>query len=539
MIITDIFLPKKIHNYTILSQRILGFDLSKTHVYATQIYISGKNIVIEKFFQETLDTDINEPYIDRVARALKAIIQSTSGIDVINTSLSSSIVIFKTIELPFCDEEKIAAVIEYEIEPHLPFAIQDVIIDFVVTQCNQQEQRSEVLVASVQKQYIETHLSYFAAAGLDPDKISVDLLDLYGLYKAIPYYTQQPTTVVLIDIELHVTRIACIKEGMLTFVRTLNKGLVHIAKQLAVASATNNGQALEDLIRFGTEKYNDKAYVAMVRSSFEQFTQDIYFTLQAFMQQSRINTIDKILLLGHGADINGITTLMQELIGIPCEFFQVDEILKVPTISIKNSSRIPRVTTMSLATAFPSSTVEHFNLRKKEFIQDTSFLFLKRLIAGIILLCFIFGALITHSIWQQRALKNTIQAMEQGVIKTLKDRKLTESNQFTQSIATAQEKINSDEALWFGFSRQQRFSFLKTLQDLSMAIDQKSLGLEIQKLVITPEHITLEGSVKGFEELKTLERELQESKLFKFVPALQELRFSEQLLLKKNGEEAA
>lgn len=126
--------------------------------------------------------------------------------------------------------------------------------------------------------------------------------------------------------------------------------------------------------------------------------------------------------------------------------------------------------------------------------------------------------------------------MEREVINSLEERNLTDNKFIVKAVEEAQEKVEKEEELWFAFSRQTRFSFLKALQDLSSAIDKKALGLSLKKLVLTPNNIAIEGEVKGFPELKILEKELRESNLFIAVPPLQELKFNEKLFLKKNGE---
>lgn len=101
----------------------------------------------------------------------------------------------------------------------------------------------------------------------------------------------------------------------------------------------------------------------------------------------------------------------------------------------------------------------------------------------------------------------------------------------------AAEKVQREEELWFAFSRQTRFSFLKALQEMSSAIDRDAIGLKLRKLVITPNALLFEGEVKDFNALKVLERELRESNLFIIVPTMQELKINEKFFFKKNGTE--
>jgi type IV pilus assembly protein PilM len=534
--IINIFIPEKIDKYYLLSKRVIGFDLSKTHIYATQLLLSGHSITIEKFYQEEINSDTTTSYQDRTSQAIAKIMQQAPAHDAINTSLSSSVVLFKELQLPFTDPEKIAMVINYEVEPYLPFTITDAIVDFIITKTNTIENNASIMVAAVQKKYIAEHLTYFEKAGFSPTKVSIDLFDLYGLYNEIPFYADTKETVALIDIEFHVTRIAFILSGQLKLIRTLPKGIAHVAKHIAQSLNIPNGQAMENLIRFGFEKHDDPSYKQAVNNAFESFTKEISFTLQSFIAQTQTEQpIKRLLFLGRGSEINGIDAHFKEILAIRCELFDSNALLKMPSISLKNSTRIPRSSIMSLSTAFPSTITERLNMRQQEFALPTTAAFNIRLFTAVGLFVLFFTLLIFHSYWQQRTLNITAQTMSRAVINRLRELDLTDKRTLEEALPEAEEKVANEEELWFAFSRQRRFSFLKALQELSTAIDRKAIGLNLSKLIITTNEITLEGQVKGFEELKVLERELRESKLFSFVPTLQELKFSEKLPLKKNG----
>ena len=535
--ITDIFIPEKIGTNYLLPKRIMGFDVTKTHVYASQVYLSGTIITLEKFYQEQIDPDITRPYTERVSEAIRAVMDQAPACDAIRSSISSTLVVFKELTLPFLEPEKISMILNYEIEQYLPFSVQDAIADFIITKQHKQEGTSDIMVAAVQKEYVAEQLAYFDLAGYNPTAITVDLFDLYGLYREIPAYAQLQETVTLIDIEFNVTRIAFIVDGQLKLIRTLPRGIAQVAKTIAQNLNIQNGKALEDIIRFGLEKHDDTQYGPAANNAMKEFLKDIQFTLQAFIAQTaKEYKIDRILLLGSGSEINNIEQFVTNQLEIDCTIFDSNALLKIPNVSIKTTTRIPRANIMSLGTAFPSVITEQFNMRQQEFALPTSRLFYKKFFTTIGLFLLIFGTFFAHSYWQTRALTLTTQAMERSVINKLNELDLSDAKQFNKAIEDAEEKVTKEEELWFGFSRQTRFSFLKALQDLSTAIDRKSIGLNLIKLIITTNEITFEGEVKGFEELKTLERELRESKLFTYVPTLQELKFSEKLPLRKNGE---
>lgn len=538
--IKNVLIPGKIHSYYLVPQRVIGFDINKTSIHATQVLFHGKSIVLEKFIDQPLELEATAPYADRVAQTLKTILKSVDRYDMIRTSLSSSMAIFKELTLPFTDPEKISMVLNYEIEPFLPFPIGQTIVDFIITQRNLQQHNAVILAAAVKKEQIAEHLSYFERAGVSPDAITVDLFDLYGLYKIIPRYAQETGAVALIDIGFNVTRIAFIVDGKLTLVRTLAKGMLQWAKAVANATGTTVQDALEKVIRFGLEYNNDQAYNKALQESLLSFLSEIKFTIDSFIAQTKTDQpLSKIFLLGQGADVAQIATFFGKHLAASCELFQVNELLKTAFISLKRENRIPRSSILSLSTALITPTVERFNLRKQEFSVVKTTLFYKQLITAALLITCIFGGLLFHTFWQLSILKNAAQSLENEVITTLNKRGLSKAKTMNDAIKQAEEKVSQEDAIWFAFSSQTRFSFLKYLQDLSMAIDKEATGLNLKKLVITeqePRTMILQGEVSDFDALKIFEKELKQSNLFISLPSLQKPEFNVTLQLKKNGD---
>jgi type IV pilus assembly protein PilM len=532
------FLPEKIGSYYLLPKRVVGIDITKTNIYASQIYYEGNKVILEKFLTQHLDTGI-VAINERIKAGIKTIFGQLSSFDEVRTSISSSSVIFKELTLPFLEREKIAAVLSYEIENALPFSLNDAVIDFIITKQDLQAKTATIMSAAIMKQYIAEHLSYFEGL-VQPAVITVDLFDLYAVYKAIPEYQKQSKGAVLIDLGIQATRIAYLINGQLKMIRTIPKGLAYIAKLIGTQLNMSNGQALEEILRFGFAKNEDARYKETALKAFTDFWQETQFTLQSFIAQLGPDyTIDRVLLLGEGAGLTDIEQFIEQKLQVPCKLFDINLLLKNPIFNLKkDQARIDRSFTLSLSTALSELYQPEFNLRKLEFAVSAVQQFSKQFIATIALFIAIPMLLFLHNFLQTRKLQKAVRVMEVQAVSALRDRQLTDSRNLTEALKEAQAKVASEEELWFAFSRTTRFSFLKALQELSTTIDRKSLGLNLKKLIIAENTIGLEGEVKGFKELQILERELRESDLFINVPTLQDLKFNIRLPLKKNGGEA-
>ncbi len=539
-LITDVLIPKKVGSYYLVKQRILGFDIGKTTIHVTQLLLHGKKVTLEKFIDQPLELEATAPYAERVSKTIATILTKVDRYDALRTSISSSIAIFKELTLPFSDPEKISMVINYEIEPFLPFPINQTIIDFIITQSNPAQQSSVILAAAVKKEHIAEHISYFEQAGVSPTTITVDLFDLYGLYKCIPKYKDATGNYALIDIGFNVTRIAFIVDGKLTLVRTLAKGLLQWAKQVAQKNSINSNDALEKIIRFGFNHNNDQPFNDAIKEALSSFLNEIKFTLDSFTAQTKTeNKIKEILLLGQGSDIANLPQFFTQQLGITCNLFDSNELLKTDFITLKSGNRIPQSSILSLSTALITPTVENFNLRRHEFSIVDSGLFYRQLFTALSLIVLTFAGILFYTYWQLGTLKKALKNYEIAIVSTLKHRGLTTAKSLTEALKKSEEKVKQEETIWFAFSSQTRFSFLKYLQDLTAAIDREATGLNLKKLSITeePRNIILDGEVRDFDALKILEKELKRSNLFSSIASLQAPKFIITLPLKKNGDE--
>lgn len=533
--IKNIFIPEKIGSYYIFPQRILGFDIGKTHVYATQIYVHRSQVTIEKFFQEHIESDASIEISERISKALQTIQKEAHPNAHIVSSIASSQVVFKELTLPFTDQAKIRMVLGFEIESSLPFSLHEAVYDFIITHSTESE--STLLVAAVQKKYIAEHLSYFAKAGLELSKISVDLFDLYSLYKSIPEYASSTQNVALIDIGYHTTRIAMLIEGQLTYVRSFPQGIMKIAKQISTLLSNSTNEVLETLVRFGFEQPSNPAYTEAAHQALQDYWSTVDFTLQTFLRQANQKKVDTILLLGQGAELQHAPEHIKKISSTNCSQFNCASLLKTTTVTLK-PHEIPRTHILSLATAYPTLLVQDFNLRRDEFSVSTTKLFALQLITTASLMFLILGLLIFHTYWQVSTLKREAASSERAALTHIRSLDLSSARDLTAALQESAEKVTNEEDIWFAFSGQTRTSFLKYLQDLSTNIDRESLGLNIKNLIITERDVTIEGEVKSFDALKIFEKELRKSNLFVAIPALQETKFSMKLKLKNNTQEA-
>ena len=540
--IRNVFIPEKIGSNYLFSKRIVGIDIGKTHIYASVLRVKGTTRTIELCVGEQLEAGPAETHGERTINALKKIFQKCAPFDEVRTTVSSSTIIFKELKLPFINYQKIKMVIGFEIEPLLPFSLNNAVVDFIITSTIEQEQSSIVLAAAAQKQHIAQHLELFAQVGVNPAIITVDLFELYALYKETPTYLDTQGSAVLFDFGMEMTRLAYIDNGQLKLIRTIGQGLFHIAKRASKTVDTSPDKIMEHLIRFGLEQENKPEYTTAIKQAMVDFWDKVRFTLTSFATRGGEEPINQVLLLGDGAKIKEILPFASENLGVPCALFDGDNILKNPNIASSRTHAIPPENIMSISTALPCPITEHFNLRKNEFAPDETKALLQQIIVAGVLLLVLLVSVIAHTTLQPRKLVTERQQSEQEALDELKGRFKGISEDETvldeDIIRQAQSELKKEEQQWFAFSSQARSSILQYLLELTTRNDNQALGFSPERITIDQNRILLTASVKSFDALKILERELKQSKMLSSVAGLEEPKFTATITLKRSiGEE--
>jgi type IV pilus assembly protein PilM len=529
----NLFLPEKIGAYYLFSQRTIGFDIGKTHITATQVLLNGRAVTVEKVITESLAQGTIADYHNRVADALRSILTKVDKYDAITTTLSASVIFFKELSLPFVSRDKIKLVLEYEVERLLPFSIDQAVMDFIIT--GAKNDKTTILVAATQKMQIAEHIAFFETAGVTPDRITVDLFSLYGLFKEIPTYADKKTNTVLTVIGFSSTKIAYVLDGKLALIRTIPKGVASFVKDMSDRLEISPHDAHEQLMRFGFEK-KDSDYSKVAHEALQDFLTPFEFTLNSFSKETK-KEAQRVLLLGGGAEIKNIEKAISKKIGIPVALFNTDSLINHAHVKIKDKHHLDPQAIVSLSAALPTSVNEVFNLKTKEFAEDTTKFFAVQGVTAITLIVLTLGALITNNFYQIRKLNSSIATSEKQMLTAIQDGLgISGVRRVEYAVEEASRLVEEQEKTWFAFTGQTRSSFLKQLQILSRYIDKKAIGLQLKKLTLTHDTIKLQGEVKDIPSLVILEEDLKQTNLGTF-SSPQEPQFTITIAVKKKEME--
>ena len=153
-----------------MSKRILGLAIENRAVTGVVIKSSIKGSAVETHARVPLaGAQDFGPNLSGAIEVLAAKIEIAGTTCCV--SLPAGNASFRHIRLPFHDEKKIRQILPYELEPQLPWAVEELVIDYYWTGPSRNG-GSALIAAAVKKTTIESLLAVLAPFGIDPVTIT-------------------------------------------------------------------------------------------------------------------------------------------------------------------------------------------------------------------------------------------------------------------------------------------------------------------------------------------------------------------------------
>jgi Tfp pilus assembly PilM family ATPase len=500
--IKEIFLPEIFNGKRVYSQRLIGFTIQDSIVSAAQISATPSSSYIENVTTE-------EILEDGATAAIKNILGRLKKADQYRISIPSSLIIFKELTVPFLDSDKIRMVIEYEVEALLPFSLNNALIDFIITKQDPKEKKSELLVAAVREQDLQSIYKSYIDAGIEPANITVDLFSLYGLYKQIPEYTSLPEGSALVEMGPSTIRVAFLLNGQLRLIRTIQKGLNTTQEHIKEETGIPEEEIAKHLKEYGTHHPSNEQFNQASNKYLIQLLNDIQFTLNSFsLKLGLYKGISKILFTGSGAAINGFMNFSSNLLQIPCERFSCNKLLDIS--SVKNKIKKPVSDwdpyLLALGTALLYIPHKEFNLKRKKLAQYNYKILHKQVVTALILAITLFCSVGISGYLQISRINNEIYKEERSTIKKLKNilpanSKALRKRKLRDILKEASSEIERKAEILAPFSSE-GIQPLEILQELTKIIDKRRFtSVSLNRIAISAEgevsHVELSGFFKA------------------------------------------
>lgn len=533
--IQDIFVPSKVGSYYIFHKRVLGFEVTTSSVQASLIYFSKKTVVLEN----SMSISLQDQNPTTIINAIKKISTTIGKYDEVVTSLTSSAVIFKELILPFIGREKIQMIVNYEVEPLLPFSLDDAVIDFLITDENKDKSQTTILVAAARKSDLDVYTSYFEKAGVQLTNVTLDMFALYDFYRHTMYVAQAYTSLLLVDFGIDAIRVLYIQKGVLKSVRLVPYGLSAMMRKVDESLQALPHHSLEDILQDDLQGHDEQRQHQIAQQLIVDFCKQITLSVSFFGKQIK-NFIApaKIICLGEGTQLQGFLDQATDICKIPVEILDIKRVAHRNNIQVNKKIKIDAQHSASLIIPLSAAHYGDINFLFNEHKKVRDSLLNKQLFTALLISMVTLAALYFYSNYQlqqwNRAYEKSRKEMV-SVVREQMDLDIKNVKRVSEIVSMVQNKLQQAKKVCFSFS-QPNSVFLHHLQELCSKIDRGSLGLDLKKLSLHDKDVFLQGKVKDFDALEIFEEELMELNGLVMKDRPRELAFTVTLQVKEDQE---
>jgi type IV pilus assembly protein PilM len=234
------------------------------------------------------------------------------------TAVPGPAVIIKRVTLPAQNPRELENTIVFEAGNFIPEDLENVNLDYQVTDYLDDGKRMEVLLVAAKKDIVASYSEAVRAAGLTPVVVDVDYFALENMFET-NYEPVPDRAIALVNIGARYSSINILKGGRSTFTgdvpvggRDVNEALM---RDLGVSA-----EEAETLKAGGTSKTVPADQVAQVtESAAGALIEEIHHALSFFWTAATDETIDAVYLSGGVARMPGLAQQLSERVQAPVE----------------------------------------------------------------------------------------------------------------------------------------------------------------------------------------------------------------------------
>jgi type IV pilus assembly protein PilM len=314
---------------------LVGLDIGSSAIKAIELKPNGKGHKVVGFGIEPVPPDsiVDGAIIDgaAVADAIRKVFEA-NGLKTreVAASLSGNAVIVKKISLPQMTPAELSESIYWEAEQYIPFAVQDVNLDYQVLAGGVDNARSsgapgagagmDVLLVAAKKEKIADYTGVITQAGRVPVVVDVDAFALQNAYE-VNYGVEPGAVVALVNAGASAININVISGDQSHFTRDISIGGNGYAEALQKELHLSHDQA--ETLKRGTPVNGIDFEQArpILRAVTENVLLEIQKTFDFFRGTTGTDRIDRIVLSGGTSRVDGFAEMLGERFEAEIEAF--------------------------------------------------------------------------------------------------------------------------------------------------------------------------------------------------------------------------
>ncbi len=504
--------------------RVIGLDIGSYSVKAIEIEFGLRQLELIDFFEEKYPPSSTPPSSEQIQKTIENIFLR-SGLALpfkLVASLSGLFVSSKHLTLPFTDKVKIKQTLPFELEEHIPFALEDVIFDYQTISTS--DKNAQLLILIVPKDIVKERLALFPQKELSPDLLTSDAVALYNLTTS--YWQTSETAYALVNIGHQQTSVCMIEDNKLSEIRSISIGgqaitqaiqdTYHLSLEDAERAKIDNGFVLTDQSNVTKDKIK---FSDCIKKALDPLVSQLAQTFQSVRSKGK-GAVRKLYITGGTSLLRNLPAYLSQELHMEVEFLKCLSAYEASNIADQDENNAKASQALSLALGLiGKSYAEQFNFRKEEFSKYKRGPLGKEvryfLGMGSLVLAILFMNIIGNYFILRSTLKNinrqTIEVTKKFPIKIPEN--LLENATQLRSFLSKKSKEQKEKIEALGGNKGQTLTALQVLQELSSLIPKQTL-FDVREFSYVDGKIKIKALSDSFNSIDAIEKSLRNHSLF-------------------------
>ena len=308
---------------TARTSRVLGIDFSSTAVKLLELSRDDERYRVDSYAIAPLPphalTDDPTTYAETVGAFLEELLSRTKpSANRAVAAVSGADVIIKTVVMPAgLSEEDLEAQLTVEADQYIPYPLDEVALDFEeLGSAAGRDEQVNVLLVACRQESIDSRVDAIEVAGLVPKIIDVEVFALERamalLQSQLPISENQ--TIAIVDIGASTTTLSVFASGESVYTREQIFGGKQLTDSVMSRYELSADEADLAIRQGGLPDDYERELLGPFR---EAVVQQVSRSLQFFFSSSEFTQLDRIVLCGGVAAIDGLAALIETKMDTP------------------------------------------------------------------------------------------------------------------------------------------------------------------------------------------------------------------------------
>lgn len=283
----------------------IGLDIGSSAVKILEVETIGGKPYIMRIGLKNLPDKSKEALIESVRSLSEELKLSDREV---NISVSGPSTIVRFVSMPKMREDELKGAIRFEAEKHIPFAIEDCIIDYQILKKYDKDNKLDILLVAVKKELVLEKIAAVEGGDLNVSIVDTDTFAVANSFLKNFAQNEEDKTAALLNIGAGITNVSIVRGGILCFSRDVAIGGTDFTA--AISRGLNIDSAAAEKVKIAPqEKLKD--VISCTKSMTHNLLDEMRLSFSYYENQSG-REIDEIYISGGASGFAGIEAAFQE-----------------------------------------------------------------------------------------------------------------------------------------------------------------------------------------------------------------------------------